>query len=74
MKPGDKVQWTETSSKGRSFSAHLRQGVFVGVEGGAAVVKLSSGKTHLVPAARLQLAGERSDVTNIVEALRGIVR
>ena len=71
MKPGDKVQWTETTGSGRrSISMRLKTGTLERIEGKIAIVKLPGGHLKLVGAELLQPKGARSSITEFVELMR----
>jgi hypothetical protein len=66
---GSKVQWSHISSRGRSFSASLREGTVQHVSNGLALVMKPSKRTEYVPVEHLQLQGEKSHISFFVEAI-----
>lgn len=70
MQPGDKVQWTHTSTRGRTFSMVLREGEFVTSSFGIATVRRKNGKEIQIHEQRLTLKGQRTRLDEVVEAIR----
>lgn len=76
IKVGDKVHWTKTSSRGRSFSMVRREGTVTKINpsGELAEVKTPSRRTVVVLVADLCKEGERGQIDRVVEALRTVAR
>ena len=70
MKSGDKVKWTETTWRGKSFSMRLKHGVIDSISNGVALVKTGRGRFAQVPVAKLQKEGQKSQITEFVELMR----
>jgi len=71
MQPGDKVQWTHTSRRGRTISMQLKEGVIESIAGAVATVKTGKNNRRVeINARNLQLVGQRSQIDAFVEAVR----
>jgi plastocyanin len=67
---GDTVSWTKTSSSGRTFSMVSKNGTVTALDGLIATVKTSKhAKPVQVHLSRLRLAGQKSELTEFVEAV-----
>ena len=67
---GDKVQWTHTSTSGRSISMVLREATVLEVAGDRAKVRTPGRQVKWMPVRGLQRRGERSAIAAVVEAVR----
>lgn len=74
LQVGDKVQWTKTSTSGRSFSMVLRQATVLEVAGDQVKVRTEGRRIKWMPARGLQRQGERSAIAAVVEAMRDNAR
>lgn len=70
MKVGDKVTWTHCSTRGRTLSMRLREGVIEELSGCKAIVRKSGGRRESVAIARLRSPGQKSQITEFVEIIR----
>lgn len=70
MKPGDKVQWTHVSQRGRELSMTRREGIIETIDGEHAIVRSASNRRTRVALARLRLDGQRGQIDEFVEAVR----
>lgn len=70
MKPGDKVTWTRTRLSGRSLSMQVKEGTVqsIGFDN-IAMVKVGR-RVWPVHTSRLRPAGEKTQLTEFVEAVR----
>lgn len=70
MKPGNRVSWTVSSIRGRTLSMRIMEGVLVSIDGDTSIMKT---KSRLKPVATslLRLDGEKSDITNFIELMKG---
>lgn len=62
MKPGDKVQWTQTSARGRTISMQLKEGVIESINGAVATVRTGKNvsiRRVEINLRRLQAVGQR---------------
>lgn len=71
MNIGDNVSWTHISTRGKSLSMRLRRGILINITGTKATVRLFNGKLETVAVNRLRLPGQPSQITELVEAIRG---
>lgn len=70
MKPGDRVQWTHVSQRGRTMSMSLREGVLESIDGELAIVRTSKNRQVQVALARLRPVNQLSQIDEFVGALR----
>lgn len=70
MNPGDKVQWTHVSQRGRSVSMTLREGTLESIEGELAIVRTSANRQVQVAVKRLRAIGQRNQIDEFVEGIR----
>lgn len=69
MNVGDKATWTHVSGSGKTMTMSLREGVVESIdENGVATMKKKKGR-ELVAVARLRAAGQKSQITEFVEAV-----
>lgn len=72
MNPGDKVQWTHSSRNGRVISMILKEGVIESITGGVATVRTGRNNRRVeINLRRLQPVGQRSQIDDFVDAVRG---
>lgn len=69
MKIGNRVSWTHVTQRGKSMTMILRKGVIVSIDDGKATVKKCSGRTEAIDIKRLRLLGQKSQITEFVEAV-----
>jgi len=67
---GSNVQWTHIAGGVNQFSLSLREGKVIEINGKEAVVEKRSGCKESVVLARLRLPGEKSQITEFIEAVR----
>ena len=72
MRVGDKVTWTHCTSRGRTLSMRLREGVVEELDESKAIIRKSSGRRESVAIARLRLPGQKSQITEFVEIIREV--
>lgn len=70
MQPGDKVEWTHISQRGRTISMVLREGTIEAIDGGLAIVRTGKNRQVQVALARLRLDGQPSQIDEFVGAIR----
>ncbi len=71
MNPGDKVQWTHTSRRGRVMSMTLKEGVIESIAEDVAIVKAGRNNRRVeIALARLQFRGQRSEIDAVMERVR----
>lgn len=70
MKSGDKVHWTQVSTRGRTMSMQRREGTIESIDGALAIVRTAGNRQVQVALARLRLDGERSQIDEFVEGVR----
>ena len=70
INPGDKVQWTQTSQRGRVMSMRLRDGVVESINGSIAVVTYGKRGRMTCHVRILSLAGQPTLIDQTVEAIR----
>lgn len=71
MQFGDRVSWTHVASNTRTLSMRLRKGTIVAITGDMSEVKTDSGKRVIIETRRLRLDGEKSQISEFIEAIRG---
>lgn len=71
MQVGDKVSWTHVSNNKRTLSMRLRKGAIVAISGDMAEVKTDSGKCVIIETRRLRMDGEKSQISEFIEAIKG---
>ena len=70
IKIGDAVSWIKTSSRGSTVSLVSKAGTVTALDGQLATVKTSKhAKPVQVRLSRLRLAGQKSELTEFVEAV-----
>lgn len=69
MEIGDEVTWTHCSTRGKSVTMSLRDGVIEELRGGVAIVHKRGGRREEVAVSRLRLPGQRSQLSEFVEAI-----
>ena len=70
MKPGDRVEWTHVSQRGRAVSMVLRSGTIEAIDGALAIVRTASNRQVHIAVARLRRVGQPSQIQEFVEAMR----
>lgn len=71
MEIGDRVTWTHCSTRGRTCNMRLREGVVEELDGDMAIIRRPNGRRESVKVVRLRLLGQRSQITEFVEAIFG---
>lgn len=71
FKVGDEVTWTHTTSSGSSFNFAERRGKIIRIGKAAAEVKMRNGKTTVKNLSRLTPAGQKNEITRMMENLAG---
>lgn len=69
FKVGDKVTWTDVTSKGGGFNLSSKEGVIAKIHPQAATVKLRNGRTKVVWFDDLRLAGAKTHLTEFFEGM-----
>jgi transcriptional regulator NrdR family protein len=69
IKPGDNISWTHVSRRGKSLSMSLRCGTVEAIEGDAVTVIRPTGRRETIKLERLRRPGQKSQVTEFVEAV-----
>jgi plastocyanin len=70
IKVGDTVSWTKTSGRGRTINMVSKAGTVTALDDQLATVKTSKhAKPVQVHLSRLRLAGQKSELTEFVEAV-----
>lgn len=70
FKEGDTVHWTHASKRSQSVTMQRREGEIVEVDDRKAKIRKANGRTIWVALKRLRKPGEKSQVTEFVEAMR----
>ena len=72
---GDACRWTHVSGKGRHVTLTLRCGVILAIseDDDTAVIEKPSGRRERVALRRLRTPEQKSQVTEFVEAIVGVV-
>ena len=69
IKIGDRVSWTKQSQRGGVIEMKLKEGDVEAIVRGMAIVKCGRTRYH-VPLAKLRTPDEKSEITEVIEALR----
>lgn len=69
IKLGEGITWTHISKRGKSLSMSLRCGTVEAIEGDMVTVRRPSGKCETVKLERLRRPGQKSQITEFVEAI-----
>lgn len=71
---GDKVSWTHVSMSGRALSMSLREGTVIEINDDIATVKpvARSSRATQVDVRLLRLEGQKSQITEFIEAVREV--
>lgn len=69
IKLGEGITWTHISKRGKSLSMSLRCGTVEAIEGNMVTVRRPSGSLEKVELKRLRRPGQKSQITEFVEAI-----